>query len=91
MNVLNPKVSLFFLALLPQFVDPTLGREAWQMILLGLLFIVQALLIFTIVSIFSHQTGKWLARNPRIARRFNIVQGLLFTLIALQLALARKS
>ncbi len=91
MSVLNPKVSLFFLALLPQFVVPTAGHEAWQMIVLGLIFIVQALIIFTIVSIFSHKVRTWLARSPLIARRFNIVQGLLFTIIALQMALARKS
>ncbi len=57
MNVLNPKVSLFFLALLPQFVDPSEGRVPQQMLLLGAVFLAQALAVFTLVSIGAEKTA----------------------------------
>jgi threonine/homoserine/homoserine lactone efflux protein len=46
MNVLNPKVAMFFLAFLPQFVTPSAGRIPLQMLLLGIIFMVQAVVIF---------------------------------------------
>lgn len=90
MNILNPKVSLFFLALLPQFVDHSAGSVPMQMLVLGAIFLLQALIIFSLVSLFAHRLGSWLAQNQRFARRLNIAQGLLFTVIALQIALGRR-
>src|SRR6202521_4775327 len=43
-NLLNPKTALFFLAFLPQFVDPARGAVAMQMLILGVLFVAVALL-----------------------------------------------
>jgi len=90
MNVLNPKVSLFFLALLPQFVDRSLGHISLQMLGLGLIFLVQALIIFSLVSLFANRFGRWLTRSRTIARRINIAQGLIFTVIALQIAFSKR-
>ncbi|AXI39560.1 LysE family translocator [Bacillaceae bacterium ZC4] len=55
MNLLNPKVSLFFLAFLPQFVSTNSGHVQLDMFVLGLIFIVQALVLF---SLFSALAGK---------------------------------
>jgi threonine/homoserine/homoserine lactone efflux protein len=51
MNITNPKVSLFFLAFLPQFTDPAYGPMLPQFLLLGFLFIVSTILVFGGVSI----------------------------------------
>jgi len=90
MNVLNPKVSLFFIALLPQFVDRSAGHVSLQMLGLGVIFLVQALIIFILVSLFANRFGQWLMRSKTIARKINVLQGLLFTAIALQIAFSKR-
>lgn len=85
MNVLNPKVSLFFLALLPQFVDPSAGQIPQQMLVLGVIFLVQALVVFTLVSIGAEKLRHLLLSNERIAKRINRLKGALFALIGIQI------
>ncbi|KGX87232.1 LysE family translocator [Pontibacillus litoralis] len=92
MNVLNPKVSLFFLALFPQFIDENSGAllVPVQMVILGCVFLLQALVIFSLVSIFAEKVGEWLHKSPHIGKRMNIIKGVLFGLIGLKLALGQK-
>jgi len=88
MNILNPKVALFFLAFLPQFVNTRAGNVSEQMLLLGVLFIIQAIIIFTLISVFAGIFGNRLVNNPRVSKTINYAKGSIFILIGIKLALA---
>lgn len=59
MNVLNPKVSLFFIAFLPQFTSPSGFSITIQMILLGCIFMAQALLVFSLISVLAGRLKRY--------------------------------
>lgn len=90
MNILNPKVSLFFLAFLPQFVTASGGSAAFQMLVYGITFLVQALFVFTVISLFAGKVGTVLRKRPAISQKINLIEGSLFTLIGLRIALGEK-
>ncbi|MGG4042958.1 LysE family translocator [Bacillus smithii] len=90
MNLLNPKVSLFFLALLPQFVDKSIGHIPLQMFLLGIIFLVQAFSFFVAVSMFSEKLGRVLFHHSFLAKRMNIIKGSILGMIGIQIALSEN-
>ena len=85
MNVTNPKVSIFFLAFLPQFTDPSRGVLWIQMVLLGLVFILATILVFGSVSLLAGTLGGWLTRSPSAQRILNGVAGVVFAGLAIRL------
>jgi threonine/homoserine/homoserine lactone efflux protein len=90
MNVLNPKVALFFLAFLPQFASPTAGFFPLQMLLLGFLFMVQAVVIFCLIGYFSGNIGSYVLARPKLARYFDWLTAGVFASLGIRLALARR-
>jgi len=86
-NVLNPKVTLFFLAFLPQFVSAQAGHVGWQMALLGAIFMVQTVVIFGAVALFSGWLGGWIRRKPVIGERLNVFAGITFIALGIRVAL----
>ena len=74
----NPKTALFFIAFLPQFTHATGDVLIMDLLVLGLLFSVIALCCDLLVVQLSHQLGRWMAKNPRIAVRQEQLVGLIF-------------
>jgi len=90
MNVVNPKVALFFLAFLPQFVSPGEESAALQMLLLGLLFMAQAVVLFGAIGWLSGSVGNLILRRPRMARWFSRLSAGIFASLGIRLALAER-
>lgn len=86
MNITNPKVSMFFLAFLPQFVDPTKGSPAMQTFSLGGLFMLMTLIVFGGVAAMAGQLGRVLKRSPRAQLLMNRLAGVVFLGLAVKVA-----
>ena len=83
-NILNPKAPLFFLAFLPQFVDPTRGAVSTQVAWLGGAFAVLGMTTDTLWAMAAHAAGRYLERHEGFLRNRHYVSGA--TLCALGLA-----
>lgn len=90
MNLTNPKVVFFFLALLPQFVRADAGPVAWQLCWFGLLFIFVTLFAFGSITWFAAAIGRRFQQSARAQRLLNIMTALVFVGLAARLALAER-
>lgn len=88
MNVTNPKVAIFFLAFLPQFVDPAWGAIPVQIAVLGLVFMASGMLVFGAIAWAAGQLGGWLRRSARAQIVINRLAATVFVLLALRLLLS---
>lgn len=86
-NAINPKVALFFLAFMPQFVDVGGGQATLQMIMFGLVFVLQTVVVFGIIAFAAGSIGRALRRRPRLGPWLDRLAGTLFIGLALRLAL----
>lgn len=84
-NAINPKVVLFFLSFLPQFVQPSQGDVRVQLGLLGLIFTAQAALLFGLLGLFAGSIGQWLNRRPRAGLLLDRTAGLIFIGLGLRM------
>lgn len=85
-NVLNPKLSVFFLAFLPQFTDPARGDLTFQMALLGAVFCAITFVVFTLYAAFASAARSKVLQSPRVMKWLDRVFAAAFGALALRLA-----
>jgi threonine/homoserine/homoserine lactone efflux protein len=89
-NVLNPKVAIFFLAFLPQFVQPETGSAPLQILLLGLWFNFSGTSVLILVALLFGRVGDWLSRYPGFVRWQGKITGAILLYLSLRLAFLEK-
>jgi len=88
-NVLNPKVALFFLAFLPQFITPT-GNITLQLLFLGILFNINGTIVNVLVALFAGKIGKYLKTKLNNSGIFKWISASVFIGLGIRLALLEK-
>ncbi|WP_420602436.1 LysE family translocator [Flagellimonas sp.] len=90
MNVLNPKVTIFFLAFFPGFLFSDELHTVIQFYVLGLLFMLVAFLIFGLIAVLAGSISNYLLKNPKAGIYLKWLQIVVFVLIAVYLLLSDK-
>ncbi|MEX0650710.1 MAG: LysE family translocator [Actinomycetota bacterium] len=91
-GVLNPKTALFFLAFLPQFVDPARGSTALQIGVLGVLLVCISMVSDSCYAMLTGTAGDWLrGRGTRFMRRQRLVSGGIYVALGVSAAIAGSS
>lgn len=89
-NILNPKVALFFLAFLPQFVDPSRGSPAAQIVVLGLIFDTSGTIVNVAVALGASRAADRMRANSRVGDIMRKLTGAVFIGLGLRLAFSSR-
>ena len=88
---LNPKTALFFLAFLPQFVDPSAGSVSLQLLTLGGLFVMMAIVTDSMYALLASTAGSWLKRNQSFLRADRYIVGSVYIGLGVTAALSHNT
>ena len=84
-NVLNPKVALFFLAFLPQFINPDIGNITIHIVILGIIFAIFGLIFLVMVGYFSGSLGRFLFARKSVVDKIRWFTGSVLIMLGLRL------
>lgn len=84
-NLLNPKIVLFYVAFLPQFIDPETGSAIAQFLLLGFTFVVLGLVVDSIIGVLSGTLHMRMIQNATLSRVLNVFSGVILCALGLRL------
>jgi threonine/homoserine/homoserine lactone efflux protein len=90
-NILNPKVGIFMMAFLPQFVDPARGHIAWQILALGLLFNICSIPSNTAIAVLAARASRRFRASPLLGRIARWIAATILGGLALRLALSDRT
>jgi len=82
-NLLNPKVALFFIAFLPQFIDPATSLGPVSFMFLGLVFFCTGTIWCIFIAVFAASVADTLRTKPRIQAGFNLLTAVLFVCLGI--------
>ncbi|MEY4140489.1 MAG: hypothetical protein RLZZ371_2671, partial [Pseudomonadota bacterium] len=88
-NAINPKVVLFFLSFLPQFVVPAQGNVGLQLGILGLVFTAQAAILFGLLAYFAGTIGAWMQRQKHASLWLDRIAGTVFVGLGIRMIVSR--
>jgi threonine/homoserine/homoserine lactone efflux protein len=89
-NVLNPKVALFFLAFLPQFINVSNGNTAMQILFLGVWFNIGGTLVNIIVALLFGKIGRWLGKSSNFIQWQKKITGGILIALGIKVALSAR-
>ncbi|MDN3667515.1 LysE family translocator [Algibacter miyuki] len=89
-NVLNPKVALFFLAFLPQFIDPNYVQNALPFLMLGITFLITGTIWCLMLALFASKLSQRIRANYKIKIWLDKITGGIFVALGIKLALMKK-
>ena len=88
---MNPKITIFYFAYLPQFVVPTGGSQAWQLFILGFTFAVLTLLIKAPLGYISGMLSFWIKTRQNVLNYVYKTSGVLLILLGIKLAFSERN
>ena len=89
-NVLNPKVALFFLAFLPQFINIHKGDTSLQILFLGLWFDIVGTIVNILVALLFGKIGAWLSKSPAFVQWLERITGIILIGLGIKVAIGSK-
>jgi threonine/homoserine/homoserine lactone efflux protein len=89
-NILNPKLTIFFLAFLPQFVEPAAGEPLAQLVVLSAVFMAMTFAVFVVYGFVAHAFRKWVIESARVQRLLRYGFAAVFAALGARLALSEK-
>ena len=90
MNILNPKLSIFFLAFLPQFISTNATSAMTEMLTMSLVFMFMTFVVFTLYGFFAHKSKEFLQNSPKIMARVQKSFAALFVFFGAKLAFSER-